>query len=221
MLNLENITLVILSSIKLEKSIKALEYSCRDIKWGAVKLVSDTKPDNLPDFIQHEFCPKMSNIDEWSYAAIYELPKHVETDYCMLIHDDGFVVNADSWREEFLDYDYIGAPWPMPQDDFSFKAKDGELIRVGNSVSLRSKKLLDLPIDLNLEWKAFHGYYNEDGYICVNYRHKYLENGMKFANIDVAKHFSHESMIPEVAGIKPFAFHRHFGTNSVYPNYGK
>ena len=221
MLNLENITLVILSSIKLEKSIKALEYSCKDIKWGPVKLVSDTKPDNLPDFIQHEFCPKMSNIDEWSYAAIYELPKHVETDYCMLIHDDGFVVNADSWREEFLDYDYIGAPWPMPQDDFSFKAKDGELIRVGNSVSLRSKKLLDLPIDLNLEWKAFHGYYNEDGYICVNYRHKYLENGMKFANIDVAKHFSHESMIPEVAGIKPFAFHRHFGTNSVYPNYGK
>tara|TARA_R100000458_G_scaffold17345_3_gene15019 strand:- start:3572 stop:4237 length:666 start_codon:yes stop_codon:yes gene_type:complete len=221
MLKLENITLVILSSIKLDKSIKALEYSSKDIEWGSVKLISDTKPDNLPDFIQHEFCPKMSNIDEWNYAAIYELPKHIETDYCMLIHDDGFVVNADSWRDEFLEYDYIGAPWPMPQDDFSFRAKDGELVRVGNSVSLRSKKLLDLPIKLNLEWKAFHGYYNEDGYICVNYRHKYLENGIKFADIDVAKYFSHESMIPEIEGIKPFAFHRHFGTNAQYPNYGK
>jgi len=221
MLKLENITLVILSSIKIDKSIKALEYSSKDIQWGSVKLISDIKPDNLPDFIHHEFCPKMSNIDEWNYAAIYELPKHIETDYCMLIHDDGFVVNADSWKDEFLDYDYIGAPWPMPQDDFSFRAKDGELVRVGNSVSLRSKKLLDLPIKLNLEWKAFHGYYNEDGYICVNYRHKYLENGIKFANIDIAKYFSHESMIPEIEGITPFAFHRHYGTNSQHPNYGK
>ena len=221
MLKLENITLVILSSIKIDKSIKALEYSSKDIQWGSVKLISDIKPDNLPDFIHHEFCPKMSNIDEWNYAAIYELPKHIETDYCMLIHDDGFVVNADSWRDEFLDYDYIGAPWPMPQDDFSFRAKDGELVRVGNSVSLRSKKLLDLPIELDLEWKAFHGYYTEDGYICVNYRHKYLENGIKFADIDIAKYFSHESMIPEIEGIIPFAFHRHYGTNSQYPNYGK
>jgi len=221
MLKLENITLVILSSIKIDKSIKALEYSSKDIQWGSVKLISDIKPDNLPDFIHHEFCPKMSNIDEWNYAAIYELPKHIETDYCMLIHDDGFVVNADSWKDEFLDYDYIGAPWPMPQDDFSFRAKDGELVRVGNSVSLRSKKLLDLPIELDLEWKAFHGYYNEDGYICVNYRHKYLENGIKFADINTAKYFSHESMIPEIEGITPFAFHRHYGTNSQYPNYGK
>jgi hypothetical protein len=46
-------------------------------------------------------------------------------------------------------------------------------------------------------------------YICVNYRHKYLENGMKFADIDVAKYFSHENMIPEIREIKPFAFHRH------------
>jgi len=220
-IELPTVTLVILSSIKLDKSVKALEHSCKGIKWGAVKLVSDVKPDNLPDYIQHEFCPKMSNIDEWNYAAIYELPKHIDTDYCMLIHDDGFVVNADSWREEFLEYDYIGAPWPMPQDDFSFRDSKGEIIRVGNSVSLRSKKLLDLPIDLDLEWKSFHGYYNEDGFICVNYRDKYLEYGMKFADIDVAKYFSHETMIPEVEGIKPFAFHRHYGTNFQYPNFGK
>jgi hypothetical protein len=23
-----------------------------------------------------------------------------------------FVVNADLWKEEFLEFDYIGAPWP-------------------------------------------------------------------------------------------------------------
>ena len=163
----------------------------------------------------------MSNIDEWNYAAIYELPKHVDTEFAMLIHDDGFVVNPESWRDEFLEYDYIGAPYPLPQDNFSYRDINGDLIRVGNSVSLRSKRLLDLPVDLGLEWKSFHGYYNEDGYICVNYRHKYLEHGMKFADINIAKYFSHEMMIPEIQGIKPFAFHRHYGTNAIYPNYGK
>jgi len=221
MLKLDNVTLIALTSIKLDKTIKALEHSSKGIEWGAVKLVSDVKPDNLPDTITHEHCPKMSSIDEWNYAAIYELGKHVDTEFAMLIHDDGFVVNPDSWRDEFLDYDYIGAPWPLPNDDFSYRAKDGELIRVGNSVSLRSKRLIDLPVELDLEWKPFHGYYNEDGFIAVNYRHVYIEHGMKYAYMDVAKHFSHETMIPEIAGIRPFAFHRHFGTNAEYPNYGK
>ena len=110
MLKLENITLIALTSIKLDKTIKALLYSCQGIQFGAVKLVSDVRPDNLPGLITHEFCPKMSNIDEWNYAAIYELPKHVDTEFCILIHDDGFIVNTESWRPEFLEYDYIGAP---------------------------------------------------------------------------------------------------------------
>ena len=44
---------------------------------------------------------------------------------------------------------------------------------------------------------------------------------MKFADINIAKYFSHETMIPEIQGIKPFAFHRHYGSNVIYPNYGK
>ena len=221
MLKLHNVTLIALTSVKIDKTIKALSHSCKDIEFGTVKLVSDIKPDNITYPIYHEYCPKMSNIDEWNYAAIYELPKHVDTEFCILIHDDGFIVNADSWRTEFLEYDYIGAPWPLPNDDFSYRDTNGEIIRVGNSVSLRSKKLLDLAVDLPIEWKPFHGYYNEDGFICVNNRHIYKKHGCKFADIDVAKYFSHETMIPEIEGIKPFAFHRHYGTNNIYPNFGK
>lgn len=219
MLKLDNVTLIAYTSVNLEGHIKALEYSCKGITFGKVKLVSHEKPENLPDYIIHEFCPKMSNIDEWNYGTIYEMPTHIDTDFCLLIHDDGFVVNPDSWFPFFLNYDYIGAPWPLPRDDFSFKDINGEIIRVGNSVSLRSKRLLDLPIQLNLEWKSFHGFYNEDGFICVNYRHIYKENGMNFADIDVAKYFSHETMIPEVLGIKPFVFHRYAGNNNQYPKF--
>jgi hypothetical protein len=221
MLKLENVTLIALTSIRIPQVIKALEYSCKGIQFGSVKLASDTKPENLPHFIKHEYTERSSNIDEWNYNIIYNLSKHIETDYAILIHDDGFIVNPDSWKEEFLEYDYIGAPWPLPSDDYSYRDINGEIIRQGNSVSLRSKKLIDLPNKLNLEWKDFHGFTNEDGFICVNYRHRYIEEGCKFADIDVAKYFSHETMIPEIQGIKPFAFHRHHGTNSIYPNYGR
>jgi len=219
MINLQNITLVALTSIRIPQTIQALQYSCNNIKFGDVKLLSDIKPNNLPSNVKHEFTEKSSNIDEWNYNIIYNLPKHIDTEYAILIHDNGFVVNPESWREEFLEYDYVGAPWPLPNDDFSYRDINNVLIRQGNSVSLRSKKLLDIPNKLNLEWKAFHGYTNEDGFICVNYRHKYLEEGCKFADIEIAKYFSHESMIPEIKGIKPFAFHNYLGTNSIYPKF--
>jgi len=221
MLELPNVTLAILTSVGIEPSIAALEYSSCEINFGSVKFISHERPEKLPRFVEYSECPEMSSIDDWNKAVIYELPKHIDTEFVMLIHADGFVVNPESWRDEFLDYDYIGAPWPLPNDPFSFRDINGDIIRVGNSVSLRSKRLLDLPIELRLDWKPFHGYYNEDGYICVNYRHKYLEAGCKFADIDVAKYFSHETMIPEIGGIKPFAFHRHHGSNAGYPNFGK
>ena len=218
-INLPNVTLATYTTVDLDKHVKALEYSCKGINFGAVKLIAHEKPENLPDNITFEQCDKTSNIDEWNHDIIYKLSKHIDTDFCLLIHDDGFVVNPEQWRDEFLNYDYIGAPFPLPQDNFSFRDINNNLIRVGNSVSLRSKKLIDLPVKLNLEWKPFHGYYNEDGFICVNNRHIYIEHGCVFADIDIAKYFSHETMIPEIEGIKPFAFHKYSGTNHIYPRF--
>ncbi len=126
----------------------------------------------------------------------------------MFVHGDGYVVNPKAWKDEFLDYDFIGAPWPLPRDDYSYKTPEGELIRVGNSVSLRSKSLLKLPRDLHLEWREYYGNTNEDGYLCVHNRAKLTEAGIKFAPLEVAKYFSKEHEIEENKGISPFAFHQ-------------
>ena len=219
MLKLKDVTLIALTSVRVEETIKALEYSCKGINFGDVKLASDIKPNNLPSIIKHEYTEKSGSIDEWNYNIIYNLSKHIDTDHMILIHDNGFIVNPDQWRDEFLEYDYIGAPWPLPRDDFSYKDIEGNVIRQGNSVSLRSKKLLDVPIKYDLEWKPFHGFTNEDGFICVNYRHKYLEDGCKFADLDVAKYFSKETEIPENISIEPFAFHNYIGKNNKYPKF--
>jgi hypothetical protein len=42
---------------------------------------------------------------------------------------------------------------------------------------------------------------------------------MNFAPLDMAKYFSHEAMIPEIKGIKPFAFHKWAGSNRNYPRF--
>jgi hypothetical protein len=205
--DLSRVTLIAVSSVDIENHVKALQYSCKNVKFGAVKLVCHEKPKNLPEEISYHSIERMNNIDDWNHSIIYKLGDYIDTEFALLIHSDGFVINPNSWREEFFNYDYIGAPWPIPNDNFSYRDINGDLIRVGNSVSLRSKKLIDLAKELNLEWKSFHGYYSEDGFICVNNRHIYKDHGCKFADIDVARYFSHETELPETKGIAPFVFH--------------
>ena len=220
-IQLPNVTLTAVSSIRLPQTIKALKYSMRGIEFGEVALLCDEKPAFLPKDIDFRKIDKISNIDEFNRFMVYDVHKYINTDYMMLIHYDGFIVNPDKWSDEFLKYDYIGAPWPVPpaEDKITFRDEDGTLYRVGNSVSIRSKKLMELPSAINLKWESFHGWYNEDGFICVNRRKVFEEHGCKYAPVDVAARFSRESDIPETEGIEPFCFHKWSGNNSKYPHF--
>lgn len=192
MLKLDNCTLIALTNKDFEGHKKALELSSVGIEWGARKIIWD---DTIKD------------IDDWNRKMIYELTDYVQTDFAMVIHADGYVINPSLWNPDWLNWDYIGAPWPLPQDDYSYKTPNGELIRVGNSVSLRSKKILDLPRELGFDWKEYYGNTNEDGFLCVHNRDVLKANGIKFAPLEVAKHFSKEHEIEENKGLDTFAFH--------------
>ena len=220
-LELPNITLVAMATRDVEETLEALVYSCRGIKFGKVKLLAHYSPHGLNIHKNIEFLriKKMKNIDEWSHEIIYHLNDYIDTDFALLVHADGFVVNPMSWKNEFLNYDYIGAPFPLPSDNFSYRDINGHIVRVGNSVSLRSKRLLELPVKLDLPWEPYKGFYNEDGFICVKNRHIYESKGIKFAPLKVAKYFSHENMLPELKNIKPFMFHKWAGSNSRYPKF--
>ena len=161
-INLPDITLIAITGLgyKTEEHIRALKKSCEWIEFGAVKLIQ---------------LAEIFDIDTWNKAMIYELPKYVETSHCLLVHDDGYVIHPELWNDEWLKLDFIGAPFPLPRDDFSYRDEEGELQRVGNSVSLRSKKLLDRAAQC--EWKSFHGFYNEDGFISVNHRKEFEREG--------------------------------------------
>lgn len=193
MIKLPQVTLIAISGIGYQDKghADALKYSCKEIEFGAVKYIQ---------------LGSIKDIDTWSYAAIYELPKYIETKFALLVHENGFVVNPQSWNPDWLNYDFIGSPFPLPTDNFSYRDESGELVRVGNSVSLRSKKLMDLIA--TREWKSYYGFYNEDGFITCHNR-KWLESkGCKFAPLEVAKWFGRELEIEENQDVdKPFVFH--------------
>lgn len=191
MISLPNVTLITLTNKDFEDHKKALDKSCEGIDFGAVKLIWDEK---------------CTSIDEWNKKIIYELWRYVDTDYAILIHADGHIINPDLWNPDWLQYDYIGAPWPLPTDDYSYRTPEGELVRVGNSVSLRSARLLRLPTQLGLGWKSYYGNTNEDGFLCVHNK-KILERYCNFAPLEVAKYFSKEHEITENKGLITFAFH--------------
>lgn len=193
MLELPSVTLVALTNKDFEGHDKAIRESCKGIKWGGVKIIFDYD---------------CASIDEWNRKIIYELHEYVQTPHAMLIHADGYVINPECWRDEWLNYDYIGAPWPLPQDDYSYRDDRGNLVRVGNSVSLRSKRILSLPSYLHLPWRKYYGYSNEDGFLCCHNRGVLEANGCRFAPLEEAIHFSKEHEIEENKEIKKtFAFH--------------
>jgi len=153
---------------------------------------------------------------DYARYMIYHLHEHVDTDFVLTIQHDGFIINPMAWRDDFFDYDYIGAPWPWREQ--GFVTPFGEHISVGNGgFSFRSKKLTEVPtkVDVPFDVVAMNDFYkmfggvnwNEDGNICVHNRHIYEEQGCKFAPVEVAKDFSHESPLDVNRGIIPFGYH--------------
>lgn len=220
-LRLPDVTLAAMTSVDLYETMKAMEYSMREIEFGDAVLITHRRPLTLPKGIRYSHTSKLDNIDKFNYKMVYELGKHIHTRYVLLVHADGFVVHPESWRDEFLQYDYIGSPWPMPQNDYAYRDSKGQICRVGNSVSIRSKKLLEYPGKAGLKWEIQDdGFYNEDTFLCCVHKNEIEEAGMRFAPIEVAKYFGHEHMIPEIMDVEaPFVFHKWRGRNEQYPRF--
>lgn len=191
-INLPDVTLIAVTGIgyKTDEHIDAIRKSCSGIDFGGTIFVQDAY---------------ITDVYTWNRYITFELYKLFDTSHCLLIHHDGYVINQHLWKDEWLDYDYIGAPWPLPQDDYSYRDEDGEIVRVGNSVGLRSNKLMRLIAQRPLPTRF--GNNNEDGNISCHNR-KWLESkGCDFAPIGVAKHFSKEHEMPENEGLETFMFH--------------
>jgi hypothetical protein len=172
-----NIELISVNCVQPELSVKALLYSSKDIIFKKLKLFSHYKPNNLPPHIEFIQIEKQTH-SSMNYFSMHELPKYIEEDYMLSIHDDGFIINPHLWTDEFLNYDYVGAPWPN-------EATWCPVNRVGNGgFVLKSKKFMHLETHLP--------YTNENNDVHItNTQYEYFtKNGCTYAPVEIAMKFS-------------------------------
>ncbi len=129
-------------------------------------LISPERPEHLEDYVQHISCKPFSYL-EYNLFILYTLDDLIDTDFALVVQNDGFVVNGDNWKDEFFNYDFIGAPLCCMYeylDDGSLKQYNNEQCDPfyenmpkhffegqNGGFSLRSKKILTLPRKLKLQ----------------------------------------------------------------------
>ena len=175
-LELPQVTVCAATSVNVKATMRALEACLAQVDFAACKLFTDA-PAEHPD-ISVVPIPRLNSAAAYSDFMLSQLVDHVETSHCLVVQWDGHVIDAERWRPEFLDYDYIGASWPQFDDGHD----------VGNGgFSLRSRRLMEACRDL--EFRASHP---EDLAIGRNNRGWLESRGMRFAPRPLADLFAAE-----------------------------
>jgi len=184
MLQLPNVTLLAIDCVHPAMACRALSYSAREIDFAGVILFTSADDVSCRGVTVRTIEP-ISDLAGYSRFCLKELFKHITTDFIITVQTDGFIINPNLWREEFLEYDYIGAPWPA-------SAPWCIRNRVGNGgFSLRSRRFLELAAQLDDEYK------HED-VLLTNTRYDYfIAKGCRYAPVEVALHFALEAKIPD------------------------
>lgn len=187
-----------------DKLLQIIESMRQKIKLGGVKYFSliDPKCGSLADFVQID---AVKNLAEYSGVVIDTVPNYIETKFAMSIHDDGFPINIHNWKPQFLNYDYIGAPWGAEANTYPHQYFNNQVEGGNGGFSIRSMKLMRLaqsvmdkitqPMRIRDRIKA--GSFHEDGYICYEIRHFLRANDCTFAPYHLGKLFSLETHLED------------------------
>lgn len=177
---MKDVTLVAIDFMTYELTRRAIEITLRNFEPRDIVVISDK-----------EFVPgartilraPVNGMPEYANLMLKGVANYVNTEHALYVQWDGMAYNPSLWTNEFLKYDYIGAPWPWQPEGAN----------IGNGgFSLRSKRLLDIcandpRISLTPDEPIA-----EDNIIGQHNR-AYLEGkGICFPPTELAKQFSYE-----------------------------
>ena len=180
-------------------AIPAILRSINCLPESQALLLSIAKPVNLPDKIQWQEILPM-NYKQYSIFMMFCLQNFIETEYCITVQDDGWVLNGDNWNDAFWEYDYIGAPCHAAFvgnqliPNYRWVGLPAPTIIQNGGFSLRSRKYLQAPSKFGVMYYfgSSDVIQNEDVQLTGIYRETLERFGIRFAKIDLAKYFSIE-----------------------------
>jgi hypothetical protein len=162
----------------------AIEQSLQKFAFDEVLVFTDNV-DLWPHFKTLKI-DKIKSSADYSRLMIREVPKHITTDYFIVIQYDGFILNGEGFSQDFFNFDYIGAPWP---------AKAYPYFQVGNGgFSWRSRRLalaVASIADFWSEQEPEDEFISRIARVALEKRHD-----CRFADIDTAERFSFELILP-------------------------
>lgn len=203
MLKLNDVTLVCVETREHELARMAVEDCLRVAEFGDVLILTD-KPESfcLSQPFRYQVVPDWPDKLGWSRSWWFDVPPLLRTSQTLNIQWDSWICDPSMWRDEFLRYDFIGAPWWY---------KDGK--NVGNGgFCLKSARLARyiykhrdrFPCDTAVD----------DDLLCRTYRPKLEEAGFLWAPEKVAHDFAFECCRPSKTS-KHFGFHALFNWPEV------
>jgi len=193
-LKLPNVTLLAATSSEMDEAQVSMRISLQNIEFGAAKLLCTTAPKQKYPDIEYVSIPPLNSVDDYNEIIFQDLHKYFETSHCLIVQSDSFVVNSNLWKEEFLKFDYIGAPWSNKIQINPNLVLHLEKNTVGNGgFSLRSHKLAETSAKINFNSLKFP-LKSEDIIICHYLYKEMLNNGIRFAPPELAAQFSMENV---------------------------
>jgi len=194
MISLPDVTLIAVSSVELDETLLALSISSHEIQFGEIKFLTSESIAPANTKIKTSLIPKLDFLG-YSRFILRDLYRYVQTTHCLVIQADGFVLNPYRWQPKFLEYDYIGAPWPEKLTLYpSLEILDMKKNQVGNGgFSLRSKRLLEETAKIDFDDLTLSSL-SEDLIIGHFLLDQMLNAGIKFPTPELAAQFSVESL---------------------------
>lgn len=192
MKNLSNVTLLSVCGNEkfLDGIIRAAEYSNREYRLKT-KILSNVEFSH--PFIECEVIRPLS-YKEYSDFCVREVSDYFDTSHAIIFQEDGFILDMKFWTDEFLNYDYIGAPWPLTWNETEFPITNET--NIGNSgFSLRSKAMAEKVREIVDPY--MYSLPLEDVLICRKHRKELESFGFKWPETKLAAQFSVEHPIPE------------------------
>lgn len=203
MLELPTVTLACMDTRCHELLIRTIEDACRKVRFANVLIASDRVlvPDCGGVAVSSQVIDDATSKEDWERQFWSDLPGMVtsacgasetESTHVLFMEWDAGVASPDFWGDDFLAFDYIGAPWWY---------QDG--MNVGNGgFSLRSRLLMEF---LANNTKAYPCGAPCDELLCRGYRRRLEGEGFRWATEGVAHDFAFE-MYPPKNGAA-FGFH--------------
>ena len=204
-LQLPQVTLIIVDCVDYSRARTVLDR-CMDLcDFADVKLL--THMIHRKDDPQVVLIPEIKTLEDYSEFMVSRLGEFFTTSHVLVVQHDGFITDAEAWTDEFLDYDYIGAPWCeeafLPKH-LHHALQNGWIVGNGG-FSLRSQKLQAALHDM--DWGSMSKHC-EDTVICIRLRGLLEQNyGIAFPPAKLAARFSTEQYVLGVTRNVSFGQH--------------